>query len=334
MVGLFLLLYWRVPGSEESGPSAVEVSGPAFGTTYSVKYVGPESAAGAVQSVVESVVDAVNRSMSTYDPDSELSRLNRLETTASVTVSARLAVVLDEAFRIHRLTDGAFDPTVGPVVDAWGFGPTKPVEPPTPEELEAARAKVGLERLAREEGAVRKTVPGLRLDLSGIAKGYAVAEVSRRLQAEGIAHHLVEIGGELQAHGRGTNGAWRVGIERPQSGPSQEVLEVVALRDAALATSGNYRNFRTVEGRTVTHIIDPRTGEPVGHGLGSVSVVHSDCTTADALATALYVLGEADGLAWAESHDVAAVFLTPTEHGVRRRATAVYEALAARTPDP
>lgn len=326
VLGLFVLLYFRTPGPEAPA-SAPVVSGPAFGTTYSVRFIGPDSAKAEVEAVVKSVVEAVNASMSTYHPDSELSRFNRLEGTASVTVSADLDRVMAEAYRVHQQTGGAFDPTVGPVVDAWGFGPKEVVEPPSSEALDAARAQVGLSHLARRAGQLEKLRGDVRVDLSAIAKGYAVAETSRRLFEAGVVNHLVEIGGELQARGYGPSGYWRVGIERPQTELVQSIYAVVPLKDQALATSGNYRNFRTVDGRDVTHIIDPRSGQPVSHGLGSVSVVHPDCTTADALATALYVMGEADGLAWAESNHVAALFLTPEGENVRRRASSAFEAL-------
>mgnify|MGYP006286377339 CR=1 FL=1 len=327
---LFGVLWWRLPGgAPDDAPSA---SGEAFGTTWAVKWIGDSGRAQDVRAAVEAVVSDVNASMSTYHPGSELVRFNRGAGTA--TISAGFARVLSVAKRVFEATGGAFDPTVGPLVDAWGFGPEPVVEPPTEAAQAAARARVGFDRLHLEAGAqggrLSKEEAELAVDLSAIAKGYAVDEVSRALQALGLERHLVEIGGEVRAAGQGPAGPWRVGVERPQSGPRRQVFEVIPLVDRALATSGGYRIFQTVDGRRVTHIIDPRRGAPVDHGLGSVSVLHPSCTEADALATALYVLGLEEGLRFAESRGLAAVFLVVHGDRVDRRATSAFDALTAR----
>lgn len=333
---LFAFLVGRRPAPEApaSPPTASRtLSGRAFGTTYTIRWIGNLEPAS-VEAAVTEVVASVNRSMSTYHPDSELSRFNRLG-AGTTTVSKALAEVLAEAQRLHALTGGAFDPTVGPLVNAWGFGPDEVVEPPTEAALAAARTRVGFDKLSFDSGELGKSA-GVEVDLSAIAKGYAVDEVAEALSALGSSRHLVEIGGEIRALGEGTRGPWTVGIERPEPGAAKTVFEVLKLREAGFATSGNYRNFvLSADGRTVTHIIDPRTGDPVSHGLGSVSVLHPRCATADALATALYVLGPDEGLAWAESHGVAALFLTAREGRIERRPSSAYTRLAAAAgPEP
>ena len=230
------------------------------------------------------------------------------------------------AEKIFEETGGAFDPTVGPIVDAWGFGPEERVEPPKPEEIAVARTKVGMPKLRFEGVTLEKSVEGLHLDLSAIAKGWAVDEAARALDGLGFENHLVEIGGEVRATGSSPKGRpWKVGIERPEAGIGSRVAAAIPLDGASLATSGGYRNFVTIDGARVTHIIDPRTGEPVGHGLGSVSVLAASCVRADALATALFVMGAEEGLAWAESQGVAALFLTLADEKVERASTGTFD---------
>lgn len=312
---LFALLYGRMPTPQSTSPDQRKtVTGEAFGTTYTVRYRG-EASEQEVQTVMQAVVFRINGSMSTYHPDSELSRWNQ---GASIKASKDLILVMEEAKRIFNETGGAFDPTVGPLVDAWGFGPKMVVDPPTEAALKEAFASVGFSKVSIEEGRVERATPSVRVDLSAIAKGYAVEVASQALLSKlGLSDHLVEIGGEIQTMG----GPWSAGIEKPQVKRQKEVLVTIDLSNRALATSGNYRNFVTVEGKRVTHILDPRSGEPVSHGLGSVSVTHARCTTADALATALYVLGEKEGLAWAEQHGVAALFVTQDGDATREVAS-------------
>ncbi|MEL6183037.1 MAG: FAD:protein FMN transferase, partial [Myxococcota bacterium] len=327
------------PGSAVPAPPPLSfetLGGRAFGTTFTLRWKPREGLApGAVEEAMVSVVKAVNASMSTYHPTSELSRFNGAE-AGSTTVSASLAEVLAAAWRMHELTGGAFDPTVGPLVEAWGFGPKEVVDPPLPAELAAARDLVGLSAVGLDEDSrtLSKPLEGISIELSAIAKGYAVDQVSEALLELGVQDHLVEIGGEVRGSGRGPRGRWTVGIERPEPGSTKRVEEVVPLpAGRGLATSGNYRNFVLGEGgRTVTHIIDPRSGNPVDHGLGSVTVVADTCMTADALATALYVLCEENGYAWAEERGIAALFLTLDAGSVHRKATSAYASIEESRP--
>ncbi|MBX2811801.1 MAG: FAD:protein FMN transferase [Myxococcales bacterium] len=311
---------------------AQQLTGNAFGTTYEVRWLKPELSPKIIEKLMVAVVQDVNQSMSTYHPQSELSRFNRSDSTSPLTVSEDLARVLEEAVYIYQQTEGALDPTVGPLVDLWGFGPGALLEPPSEDALNEAKELVGLHKVQfnPKEHMLQKNHPNLAIDLSAIAKGYAVDRLSDALMGVGLQDHLVEIGGEVRAHGRGPNGRWRVGVEKPQTDPEKVIQEIVALDGQGMATSGNYRNFVTVDGRKITHIIDPRSGEPVDHGLGSVTVLSETCMRADALATALYVLGDQAGYDWAVEHNVAALFLTTSDGAVKVKRTPMF----ARRVDP
>ena len=210
------------------------------------------------------------------------------------------------------LTGGAFDITVGPLVDAWGFGP--PGHPPAaPAEADLARLRdqVGWQQVAVDAAGstIRKRAPRVSADLSALAKGYAVDQVAELLAREGFSNHLVEVGGEVRAGGRSARDeTWRVGIERPSAGPPA-VYRTVALSGQALATSGDYRNTYLLDGLRVSHTIDPHTGRPVTHALASTSVIDPLCVRADAIATALMVLGPDDGYALAVEQNWPAFFI-------------------------
>ena len=305
------------------------ISGATMGTTFTVTVVsGPEVAAtrtptaafsggardgGDLRAAVQRRLDAIEGRMSHYRPASELSRFNRARTTEPQPMSAETLGVVAEALSVSRISGGAFDVTVGPLVDAWGFGPPGRA-PAAPEEvsLAALRARVGFDLLELDPAAatLRKRDENVVVDLSAIAKGYAVDAVSSLLAERGFGDYLVEIGGELRAGGRNEEGApWRVAIERPLPG-APAAQRIVPLTDAALATSGDYRNFYDLDGRRVSHTIDPRTGRPVTHGLLSVSVIAPRCSLVDARSTALNVLGPEAGYALAVEQGWAALFVT------------------------
>ena len=286
------------------------IAGATMGTTFNVTVVSAEPPA--VEAEVRRVLDRIEGRMSHYRPDSELSRFNRARTTAPQALSAETLGVVAEALAVSRVSGGAFDVTVGPLVDAWGFGPPgRPPAAPDDASLAALRARVGFELLALDPAAatLRKRNGDVVVDLSAIAKGYAVDAVSSLLADRGYGDHLVEIGGELRGAGMNGEGApWRVAVERPLPG-APAAQRIVPLADAALATSGDYRNFYALDGRRVSHTIDPRTGRPVTHGLLSVSVVAPRCSLADARSTALNVLGPDAGYALAVEQGWAALFV-------------------------
>lgn len=277
-----------------------------MGTTYTVKLVGrPWSGTETLKKKIDRRLEELNRIFSPYLADSEISRFNRFAVAGEAfAASADFRRVFEASQQVYAWSRGAFDPTVGPLVDLWGFGrgPARRA-PPAEEEIAAARAAVGLSRISlRGEDGLVKEDPRLALDFSAIAKGYGVDETARLLRAAGWRDFLVEIGGEVYASGRRADGSpWRIGIARPESrARPDEVHHVVELSDAALATSGDYRQFFVFEGRRYTHVIDPATGRPVANGVVSATVLAPDCTTADALATAVMVLGVEEGLALLE----------------------------------
>ena len=308
------------------------LDGEAFGTRWTVRIRGPETGAEFVRAAIDAELAAVDDSMSNWRDDSELSRLNASEATDPLPISEPLALVLEAALRVHDESGGAFDVTVGPLLRLFGFGPGGDPRSaaPDPEALEAARVRVGSGLLALErpdgQAVLRRQVPGVEVDLSGIAKGYAVDRVSDALTELGFAEHLVEVGGEIQAAGE-----WTVGIQDPTGGLSTTVHRSFPVRDLGMATSGGYRDFREAageeEGRFWTHILDPRLGRPVERRAGSVTVLAESCLEADAWATALYVLGPGEGLELAEERGIAALFLTAGAGGaVEATATAPFTA--------
>ncbi|MDJ0928209.1 MAG: FAD:protein FMN transferase [Gammaproteobacteria bacterium] len=317
-------------GACAAPPAPEQLSGQTMGTAYSLRL--GELPAGLVledlKKPVEAELSAIIAAMSSWEPDSELSIFNDQTGTDWFDVSDGLAFVIDRALTVAELSGGALDVTAAPLVDAWGFGPGS-AEPsrPSDEILAAALERVGFQQLkARTDPpALRKLRPDLRVDLSAIAKGFAVDRLAAVLDGAGVKHYLIEIGGELRTRGRRPDGrAWRVGVERPDSsGRSvQSVLEMTA--NGAIATSGDYRNFFMLDGQRFSHIIDPRTGQPVSHDLASVTVIADNCTDADALATALYVLGPDDAYQLALKRELPVLLITREGDGFSEKSTPAF----------
>ena len=295
-----------------------------MGTTWNVKVAG-DLGPGEMRQIgreVQARLDEVDHLMSTYDPKSELTRWNEARSTDEVTLSPLTVAVLATALDVGRLSGGALDVTVGPLVDAWGFGATESKqEPPSQEQITALMIRTGAHRIVLDEVShtLRKTRPDVKVDLSAVAKGFAVDRVAAGLEALGHHDYLIEVGGELRAAGRKRNGAlWRVAIERPDGG-LRTIHEALDLVDLAMATSGDYRNYYEEHGRRISHTIDPRTGAPIEHDLASVTVLDPSAARADALATAINVLGPEEGYALAEREGIAAYLLV-------RRAPGEFEA--------
>ena len=283
-----------------------------MGTRYRVTVPEPlPAAADEISLAVRAALERVDALMSTYREDSELSALNRHAANRAMRMSPETFHVLAAAREISEATSGAFDITVGPLVDAWGFGPSGQGEPPSSEAVERLRLNSGWRKLVLDarERTVRKAAPGVRSDLSAIAKGYAVDQVSRRLQELGCEDHLVDVGGEMRIAGSNPAGErWRIGIERPDAA-GRVVHRIVALSDTGVATSGDYRNFRDDDGTKRSHVLDPRSGRPVATGVASATVLDPSAMRADAFATALLVLGERDGIELAEREGLAVLLL-------------------------
>jgi thiamine biosynthesis lipoprotein len=313
------------------------ISGATMGTEYNVRVVGPAGGLNlaAIKQRVDRRLAAINKQMSTYQPDSEISRFNQYAGDDWFAVSAETAQVVAAGLEVSRSTHGAFDVTVGPLVNLWGFGPTGRRDvAPSEEAIAECRARVGFARLEVRHGppALRKRRADLSVDLSAIAKGFGVDEVARLLEQQAIRSYMVEIGGEVRTRGRKPDGGrWRIGIERPVA-ETREIQCVVELEDCGLATSGDYRNFFEQQGRRYSHEIDPGTGRPVEHGLVSVSVLAGDCMTADAWATALLVLGPDAALPTARQHALDVLCMIRTPEGLLEQATPGFAAAMQTIP--
>jgi len=294
-------------------PMVHTLQGQTMGTGWTARLGDPLPAPLPVlRGEIEAQLEAVNAEMSTWRADSVISAFNRAPAGTVIDLPPGFAAVLAAALVLARDTDGAYDPTVGPLVNLWGFGPDGTRKsPPSAEAIAEARARVGWRRLDFAPGARRLVQPGgLYLDLSSIAKGHGVDRVVEHLSARGQRSAMFDIGGDLRVIGQRPDGQpWQIGIERPAEG-TREVQAVVSMpADQALATSGSYRNFFRDGSRRYAHLIDPRTAAPVAHRLVSVSVLHASCTQADGLATALSVLGPDAGMAFAREHGLAVLLL-------------------------
>ena len=348
LIAATALLYSR--GTD--APRVATYTGQSMGASYTVKTVGgPDRDLGPG---IQQVLDGVEDAMTTYR-DSELSRFNAHRSTEPFPLSAVTLDVLELAKEVATRTGGAFDPTVGPLVEAWGFGGRNAIEAaaagahdlaesdgtPSAEELAELRESLGFAALQidREAGTARKAHPQLEIDLSAVAPGFAVDRVGEWLESAGVDAYMAEAGGEIRVRGRRADGErWEIGIEEPRE-EGRAVREVLSLGgDGAsggvmsVATSGTYRNFIERDGHRPSHIIDPRTGQPVEHGaagqLASVTVVHPSCGMADAWATGLTVLGPVEGHALAERAGLAALFLSlDADRMVLERSTTAYQAL-------
>ena len=332
-----------VPGCAQV-PGEILLQGPTMGTYYRVRVVAEAGDQEALRGLVERRLDAVDRAMSTYRGDSEVSRFNRLGAGESQVFSEETWAVVELARRVREESGGAFDPTVGPLVDAWGFGAPGRDAEPTPvadDRLAEMRSAIGAIELLSDDRRVLKLEDGAALDLSAIAKGWATDRVSEALSLAGFGNHLVEVGGEVRTAGHSPAGdPWRIAIERPpaQSTDPRPGIRAPATKDAtqpglqkvlpftngSLATSGDYRNFWERDGVRYSHTIDPRTGRPVEHALASASVFHESCAVADAYATALMVLGPQEGLRWANQNDIAALLLVYRGNSLEEVASAAF----------
>ena len=317
-----------------------ETTGKTMGTDYIVKVTRfPENSDWQkIETAIKDRLNALDQMMSTYRQDSEVCRFNAFSSTEDwFSVSKETAYVVQTSLEISQLTEGAFDITVTPLVRLWGFGAGGDRrQGKSFEDLKLAsvslKAQTGHEKLSvqLEPPALKKSIPELMLDLSAIAKGFAVDCIAELLEEQKITDYLIEIGGEVRSKGKkGKDKDWIVGIEKPVQESSQELLnefpglqQKLALKDQSLATSGNYRQTLQIEGQRVSHLIDPRTGFPVQvengmNELVSVSIIIPSCMRADALATAMFILGEQKGMELANRHGIAALFLLQNGNEIR-----------------
>jgi len=309
------------PPARPIGGAVLALDGKTMGTTWSVKLVAPPTAnAEALTAMAQRALDDVVREMSPWEPMSDLSRYNRAAAGTWTALPPAFARVLRHALEIAERTDGAFDPTLGALVDLWGFGP-RPFSgaPPETGDLAQAREAAGWRRLVLDGDSLFQP-GGLRLDLNGIAKGFAVDQVAAALDRAGARSYLVEVGGELRGTGAKPDGSpWWVELERPPTANDDGPRTLVALHGLSVATSGDYRRFFEHDGRRYAHTLDPATAAPVANPTASVTVLHADCLHADAYATALTVMTPDAALAFATVHGLAVLILAHGPAGLEER---------------
>ena len=313
VLALFVVLFLRRPDAEpqnaihepETSAQAllptVVLHGQTMGTTYQIKLVvaepNQEKQVEGLQAEIDAKLEDINDLMSTYRPNSAISKLNQNQSTTPIQVQPEFGQVLAASITLGQQTQGAFDVTLAPLIELWGFDKGQPrTSPPTQQDITAAKEFTGLDKIIFKEGLFQKKDPRVQVNVSGIAKGYGVDAVAALVIERGITNFMVEIGGELLVRGHNASKQpWRLGVNRPTPEAGQfEVIETVALTKGAMATSGSYRNFFDESGKRFHHIINPQTGYPVEHNLVSVTIIAPTCMIADGLATAAMVLGQTE----------------------------------------
>jgi thiamine biosynthesis lipoprotein len=297
IVAMYGMYKYRESKKETTTASTADVvqtsfGGPTMGSTYSIKYVTSPDKAVNYQAQVDSILERFNESLSTYRPDSEISQFNTGHAVAFR--SPFFYPVLKKSQEVYQASGGAFDPTVGPLVNAWGFGNGKERKAPGQARIDSLMQLSGFDKISFDEQSVQKQKEGVYIDFNAIAPGYAADILGRFLEDKGISDYMIEVGGEVLCKGKNKERKyWTIGINNPEyEQKGGDVLQaIVQMNNRALATSGNYRNFYEQDGKKYAHTIDPKTGYPVQHSLLSVSVFAKDCMTADAYATAFMVIG-------------------------------------------
>ena len=314
---IFILLLWCLSCSNQ--PSQIELSGFTMGTTYNIKII-PEKdsilSTKLIKQNIDSVLISVNYQMSTYLFDSEITQFNNHESTTSFTVSNDFSLVVERALHWSKLTDGAFDITIVPLLYLWGFGPGQASELgdifPEEHAVQKRRTHVGYEKLTTNKYYLQKKDPFIKIDLNAIAKGFGVDAVYSFLESIGMNNIMVEIGGEVRTKGKNRkNEPWMIAVETPdlENAGSKTISWALPLENKAMATSGDYRNYYEIDGIRYSHEIDPRTGYPAQTGVASATVVATNCMDADALATVLIIMGAESGLQFIEKLDGVEAFL-------------------------
>lgn len=304
-----------------------QFSGNTMGTYYVVKFVHSNQVdSKALQQQVDTELELINDLMSTYRPTSELMRFNGLAANEVFVLSAPTRTVITEAIRMGKETNGVLDVTVGPLVELWGFGAKGRIEQaPEQSQIDAVQPYIGIDKLSLTSAGLTKSVAELAVDLSTIAKGYAVDRVAEILEQASIHNYLVEIGGEMRLKGTKTEQPWRIAIEKPESA-ERAVQRVIAPGDMGVATSGDYRNYFEHDGVRFSHLINPHTGRPIQNRIISTTVFHPSCMTADGYATALNIMdNEQEALAFANKHQIAALLVVKTDEGYIELASEMFK---------
>lgn len=325
--GLFfiLILFAACDRSAHQSTQLLEIQGETMGTTYTVKYYpGPTTPSlPELRGMIDGRLKELNQHISTYIPNSTISKFNQDQSTSWHNVNPQFIAGLEIAEQVHQATGGTYDPTVGPLVNLWGFGPgPKRMAPPSDQEIQAARERVGLDKLEidRVELRIRKRHPELYLDFSSLGQGMGMDMMRDILERYQIKNYLVNIGGEYTTKGKKTTGPWKIAVEAPHQ-ERGVVQRIVELGDRSICTSGNYRQFFESGGKRYAHTIDPSTGIPVQHKLISASVIDesSSALTADTWATALLSVGPERAQEMAEKNALAAFFIVETDQGLVER---------------
>jgi thiamine biosynthesis lipoprotein len=331
----FLVMPLALAACKE-GWSVLELAGQTMGTAYSITAVDHSNSVdkAALQAAVDQRLARVTAQMSNWEAGSEISRFNAQRTVMPFAVSPEFSRVMAAADQVHKASDGRFDVTVGPLIDAWGFGARGPAQRPDEAAIEMARAASGQARMIEvQDGALRKRDPRAEIYVSAIGKGFGVDELARAVRDFGISDFMVEIGGDLYASGLNPDGKpWQIGIESPLA-HDRGVDRVIGLSGLGMATSGDYRNYFEADGQRYSHILDASTGRPVTHRTASVTVLTEDAMLADAWATAMLALGSERGLEIAQERNLAVLFLdrdgAGTDVSFTAKASARFEALTA-----
>lgn len=312
---VFVCVLLVISCGKSPSESIMMVSGETMGTTYSVKYVVSQAEIAPLSTKIKSDIDIkldkINQLMSTYIVESELSNINRAPANQSIPISSETAFVISKAIDLYSLSNGKLDITIGPLVNLWGFGPeATPIVLPDESQLANLRTYVGIDKFKLTGNSLVKLNKNVYIDLSTIAKGYAVDVVVQHMRDLGFKSFMVEIGGELYVQGSKPNQKpWLIAIEKPVSN-ERALQKIIAVENVGIASSGDYRNYFEKEGIRYSHLIDPTTGYPIQHNLVAVTVLAESAMMADGLATALNVMGKDEGLALADSNDIAALFIT------------------------
>lgn len=331
-------------------PEVVQIAGPTMGSSYKVSYVKDRKAPGAeeVRAEVEKILGELDQAVSTYRDDSAVARFNALPAGACMSMPEDALALADSAMRLRQGAEAAYDITMLPVLDAWGFGPGAaarkasadqgeltvdalqkvPEIPTRPSEqtLAALRERIGQQHLYRQGRKLCKAAP-IQIDFNSIAAGLAIDKIGNALSARGIGNYLVDVTGEIRGHGSKPDGApWRIAIEAPVDHVRQ-AQRIIALQGQTISTSGDYRQYREVDGHRLSHMIDPRTLAPVTHRLAAVTVVHPLGVMADGYSTLLMVLGPEAGYRYAKEHDLPALFVIREGDGFRSRSTPEFDRL-------
>ena len=316
ILSLFLLIVFCTSGCKNKKSDFVNFTGFTQGTTYSIIYdksgnIGPED----MMVKVEKILHDFDMSLSLYKDSSIISKINRNEAAVP---DSFFTEVFTKSVLISEMTGGAFDITVGPLVNAWGFGPDSHKNF-SESRLDSLMKLVGMNKVSLENGRLIKSDPGIRLDVNAIAQGYSVDVICRYFDSFGIHNYLVEIGGEVRASGTKAGDLWRIGIDKPEDynmSPGQNLEAIIKISDKAVATSGNYRVFYVENGVKYSHTINPKTGYPAKNSLLSATIVADDCTMADGIATACMVMGKDKTIELINSHpDLGAYLIFSDETG-------------------